>query len=96
MNNTLPNANHASWNKGKPTGQKSALRLNQIYAIRVRRQLANRTRDLALFNLPLDWKLRACDLLQLRVHDVTHGSQMASRAVVIQQKTKRPVHFEIA
>lgn len=95
MNNTLPNAIHAPWNKGKLTGQKSPLRLNEIYAIRVRLQLANRIRDLALFNLALDSKLRACDLLQLRVHDVTHGSQMASRAVVMQQKTRRPVQFEI-
>lgn len=95
MNNTIPSVTHAPWNKGKLTGRKSPLRLNEIYAIRVRLQLANRTRDLALFNLALDSKLRACDLLQLRVHDVTHGSQMASRAVVMQKKTKRPVQFEI-
>jgi integrase len=83
------------WNKGKLTGQKAPLRLNEIYAIRVRLQLAHRTRDLALFNLAIDSKLRACDLLQLRVQDVTHGAQMASRTVVMQQKTKRPVQFEI-
>ena len=90
-----PTTIHAPWNKGKLTGQKAPLRLNEIYAIRVRLQLANRTRDLALFNLAIDSKLRACDLLKLRVQDVTHGSQMASRAVVMQQKTKRPVQFEI-
>lgn len=86
---------HIPWNKGKLTGQKAPLRLNEIYAIRVRLQLAHRNRDLALFNLAIDSKLRACDLLKLRVQDVTHGTQMASRAVVMQQKTKRPVQFEI-
>lgn len=85
----------APWNKGKLTGQKAPLRLNEIYAIRVRLQLAHRIRDLALFNLAIDSKLRACDLLKLRVQDVSHGAQMASRAVVMQQKTKRPVQFEI-
>lgn len=83
------------WNKGKLTGQKAPLRLNEIYAIRVRLQLSRRTRDLALFNLAIDSKLRACDLLNLRVMDVMHGSQLASRAIVMQKKTKRPVQFEI-
>jgi integrase len=95
MQQPTPNAIHTPWNKGKLTGQKAPLRLNEIYAIRVRLQLAHRTRDLALFNLAIDSKLRACDLLQLRVQDVMHGTQMASRAVVMQQKTKRPVQFEI-
>lgn len=90
-----PTTIHAPWNKGKLTGQKAPLRLNEIYAIRVRLQLAHRIRDLVLFNLAIDSKLRACDLLKLRVQDVTHGAQMASRAVVMQQKTKRPVQFEI-
>jgi integrase len=95
MTPPLATATHVPWNKGKLTGQKAPLRLNEIYAIRVRLQLAHRTRDLALFNLAIDSKLRACDLLQLRVQDVTHGAQMASRTVVMQQKTKRPVQFEI-
>ena len=83
------------WNKGKLTGRKVPLRLNEIYAIRVRLQLAQRTRDLALFNLAIDSKLRPCDLVQLRVCDVTHGAQVASRAIIMQRKTKRPVQFEI-
>jgi integrase len=95
MNRTNATAIHTPWNKGKLTGQKAPLRLNEIYAIRVRLQLAHRTRDLALFNLAIDSKLRACDLLKLRAQDVTHGAQVASRAVVMQQKTKRPVQFEI-
>ena len=95
MNATATHPSRAPWNKGKLTGQKAPLRLHEIYAIRVRLQLAGRTRDLALFNLAIDSKLRACDLLQLRVQDVAHGAQVASRAIVMQQKTHRPVQFEI-
>ena len=58
------------WNKGKLVGQKTPLRLRDIWAIRVRLQLAERTRDLALFDLAIDSKLRACDLTKLRVCDV--------------------------
>ena len=83
------------WNKGKLVGQKAPLKLRDIWAIRIRLQLRHRTRDLALFNLAIDSKLRACDLVKLRVLDVAHGNQVASRAVVMQQKTQRPVQFEI-
>ena len=83
------------WNKGKLVGQKAPLKLRDIWAIRIRLQLRHCTRDLALFNLAIDSKLRACDLVKLRVLDVAHGNQTASRAVVMQQKTKRPVQFEI-
>ncbi len=83
------------WNKGKLVGQKAPLKLKDIWAIRVRLQLRNKVRDLALFNLAIDSKLRACDLVRLRVSDVSHGGQMASRAMVMQQKTGRPVQFEI-
>jgi integrase len=83
------------WNKGKLVGQKAPLKLKEIWAIRVRLQLANRHRELALFNLAIDSKLRACDLVKLRVRDVCHGGGMASRAIVLQQKTQRPVQFEI-
>jgi integrase len=83
------------WNKGKPVGQKAPLKLRDIWAIRVRLQLANRARDLALFNLAIDSKLRACDLVNLRVRDVSHGDRIAARALVMQQKTQRPVQFEI-
>jgi integrase len=85
----------APWNKAKLVGQKSPLKLKDIWAIRVRLQLAERKRDLALFNLAIDSKLRACDLVKLRVNDVAHGSQIAPRAMVLQQKTQRPVQFEI-
>lgn len=83
------------WNKGKLVGQKAPLRLKDIWAIRVRLQLAERTRELAMFNLAIDSKLRACDLVRLRVTDICHGDRVSSRAVVMQQKTKRPVQFEI-
>src|ERR1017187_5849679 len=83
------------WNKGKLVGQKTPFKLKEIWSIRVRLQIASRCRDLALFNLAIDSKLRACDLMQLRVRDVCHGQTMASRALVLQQKTRRPVQFEI-
>jgi site-specific recombinase XerD len=83
------------WNKGKLVGQKAPLRLKEIWAIRIRLQLAERTRELALFNLAVDSKLRACDLVKLSVADVTHGDRMALRTIVMQQKTQRPVQFEI-
>lgn len=83
------------WNKGKLVGQKAPLKLRDIWAIRIRLQLRHRTRDLALFNLAIDSKLRACDLVKLRVADVAHGGRVATRAVIMQQKTKRPVQFEI-
>jgi integrase len=83
------------WNKGKLVGQKKPLKLKEIWAIRIRLQLAERHRDLALFNLAIDSKLRGCDLTKLRVSDVTHGGRVMARAMVMQQKTQRPVQFEI-
>ncbi|MDV7212490.1 tyrosine-type recombinase/integrase [Azotobacter beijerinckii] len=95
MSATPINAGHQPWNKGKLVGQKAPLRLKDIWAIRVRLQIAEKTRDLALFNLAIDSKLRACDLVKLRVRDIAHGDRVASRAIVMQQKTQRPVQFEI-
>jgi integrase len=83
------------WNKGKLVGQKAPFKLKEIWAIRVRLQLEHRTRELALFDLGLDSKLRACDLVKLRVRDICHGERVAPRAIVMQQKTSRPVQFEI-
>lgn len=88
-------SNHMPWNKGKLIGQKLPLKLNEIWAIRVRLQLTHQTRSLALFNLAIDSKLRACDLVELRVNDVTQGGHVASRAIIMQRKTHRPVQFEI-
>jgi integrase len=86
---------HVPWNKGKRTGQKPPLKLREIWAIRIRLQLASVPRDLAMFNLAIACKLRACDLTKLRVRDVCHGERVAPRATVLQQKTQRPVQFEI-
>jgi len=93
------NAGRQPWNKGKLVDQKCPFKLKEIWAIRIRLQIASRfasrCRDLALFNLAVDSKLRACDLTQLRVRDVCHGQSIASRALILQQKTSRPVQFEI-
>ncbi len=67
--------NQVPWNKGKLVGQKLPLKLQEIWAIRIRLQLDNRFRDLALFNLAVDSKLRACDLLNLRVSDISTGGR---------------------
>mgnify|MGYP001547169378 CR=1 FL=1 len=83
------------WTKGSLVGQKAPLRLRDIWAIRVRLQLRHAARDLALFDLAIDSKLRARDLVKLRVLDVAHGERVAQRATVLQKKTQRPVQFEI-
>ena len=94
MDTATTNAVRATpWNKGKLVGQKPPLKLKEIWAIRIRLQLDHRARELALFNLAIDSKLRGCDLLGLRVHDVIQGSHVAARAIVMQKKTQRPVQL---
>jgi len=88
-------SSHIPWNKGKLTGQKPPLKLKEVWAIRIRLQLAKKVRDLALFNMAIDSKLRGCDIVTLRVNDVIHGQKVAHRAMVMQQKTGQPVQFEI-
>jgi integrase len=83
------------WNKGQLIGQKRPLKPRDVWAIRVRLELSNGRRDLALFDLALDSKLRACDLVRLRIQDVYAGDRARERATVIQKKTNRPVQFEI-
>ena len=83
------------WNKGKLVGQKAPLKPQEVWSIRVRLQLANNKRDLALFNLAIDSKLRGCDLLRLRVSDLRMGGEIRSRAKIIQQKTGTAVQFEV-
>lgn len=82
-------------NKGKLIGQKPPLKLKEIWAIRIHLQLSKRYRDIALFNLAIDSKLRACDLVRVKVSDVLHADRVARRAMVMQQKTRRTVQFEI-
>lgn len=90
-----PARSRVPWNKGKLAGQKPPLKLPEIWAIRTRLQIASNIRELALFNLAIDSKLRACDLTRLRVQEVRQGNHVGSRATVMQQKTQRPVQFEI-
>ena len=95
MDQTGSAARAVPWNNGKLVGQKAPLRVKDISAIRIRLQLQGSTRDLALFDLGIDSKLRACDLVRLRVRDVRHGDHLSARAIVLPQKTQRPVQFEI-
>ncbi len=85
----------AVWNKGRIVGQKRPLLPKHVWAIRVRLELAEHLRDLALFNMAVDGKLRGCDLVKLKVADVFVAEQVKERASVIQSKTGRPVQFEI-
>ncbi len=80
---------------GRPTGQKPPLQPKEVWAIRVRLQIAGRGRDLAFFNLAIDSKLRGCDLVYLKVSDIAQIGQARARAMIIQKKTKTPVRFEI-
>ena len=82
-----------SWNKGKLVGQKLPLKLEEIWSIRTRLEITSNLRELTMFNLALDSKLRACDFVKLKVRDVAHGTTVQSRALLIQQKTGRPVQF---
>ena len=86
---------HEPWNKGRLVGQKRPLKLQEICGIRIRLQLEENSRDLALFNLAIDSKLRGCDLVQLKVSDVMQGGRVRSRTQITQRKTQRPVQFEI-
>ena len=80
---------------GKLTGQEPALKMKEVLSIRARLDLKRRVRDLALFNLAIDSKLRGRDLVRLRVDDVAAGGEVKSRGIIVQKKTGRPVQFEI-
>lgn len=84
------------WNKGRLVGQKRPLLPKQVWAIRARLELAGNLRDLALFNLAIDSKLRGCDLVRLRVVDLVVGESVRDRVTVIQSKTNHPVQFEVS
>ena len=93
--NSSPKATCKPWNKVKIIGKKIPLRPKDIWSIRVRLQMQPHAKELALFNLGFDSKLRGYDLVSLGVRDVCHGSQVAHRAIVMQRKTHCPVQFEI-
>jgi site-specific recombinase XerC len=84
-----------AWNKGRIIGQKRPLLPKHVWAIRVRLELAESVRDLALFNMAIDAKLRGCDLVRLKVVDVFTAGRVKERTSVLQSKTKKPVQFEI-
>jgi site-specific recombinase XerC len=97
QNSNLPvvlSKRHA-WNKGRIVGQKRPLMPKHVWAIRVRLEISENTRDLALFNMAVDSKLRGCDLVKMKVSDVLATNQMKERASVLQSKTQKPVRFEI-
>src|SRR5438270_12505340 len=83
------------WNEGKLLGQKPPLKLKEVWAIRIRLQLDQRTRELALLNLAIDSKLRGCDLVALRVRVVVQRGDVAKRAIVTPKTTQRPAQFVI-
>ncbi|MDE5454177.1 tyrosine-type recombinase/integrase [Bradyrhizobium sp. CSA112] len=93
--NATPATKRVPWNKGMLTGAKPPLRPKHVWSIRTKLQIEGRTRDLALFNLAIDSKLRGCDVVAIRVEDVAAGGYTADRAIVRQKKTGRPVKFEL-
>jgi len=95
QNSTHNFIKHTPWNKGKLIGQKQPFTLKDVWSIRIRLQDSNNVRELALFNLAIDSKLRACDLVKLKLRDISHGTHILKRAMIMQQKTKKPVQFEI-
>jgi integrase len=91
----LPVTSRTPWNKGKLIGAKPPLRPKHVWAIRTRLMVDGRTRDLAMFNLAIDSKLRGCDVVALKVDDVAPNGYTMVRAMVRQRKTGRPVKFEL-
>jgi integrase len=94
--NAPPARRRVPWNKGKLTGAKPPLRPKHVWSIRTKLQIEGRARDLAMFNLAIDSKLRGCDVVAIRVEDVAAGGYTADRATVRQKKTGRPVRFELS
>ena len=92
--NTTPT--QVPWNKGKVTGAKPPLRPKHVWSIRTKLQIEGRARDLAMFNLAIDSKLRGCDVVAIKVEDVAASGYTADRATLRQKKTGRPVRFELS
>src|ERR1700709_2389712 len=92
--NAVPAPKRVPWNKGKLAGAKPPVRPKHVWSIRTKLQIEGRARDLAMFNLAIDSKLRGYDVVAMRVEDVAAGGYTADRATVRQRKTGRPVRFE--
>jgi integrase len=90
----LSNGPHIPWNKGRLIEQVKPLKHKEIWAIRIK-LLLNKIRDLALFNLAIDSKLRGCDIVSIRGHDIIQGGKAVSRAMLLERKTQQPVRFEL-
>ena len=91
----LTTAHHKPWNKGKLIGAKPPLRPKHVWSIRTKLQVEGRMRDLAMFNLAIDSKLRGCDVVALKVEDIAPNGYAIDRATVRQRKTGQPVRFEV-
>src|SRR5690348_8730491 len=90
-----PTIQRIPWNKGKLTGAKPPLKLKHVWAIRTTLQNDRQVRDLALFNLAIDSKLRGCDVVAVKVDDIAPNGHAVDRATIRQRKTGRPVRFEL-
>jgi integrase len=91
----LDQGSRPAWNAGHKLGAKRPLQPKQVWAIRFWLERERRLRDRALFDLAIDSKLRGCDLVKVRIGDLVSGGRVKSRAMVVQQKTGRPVQFEL-
>src|ERR1700750_2919246 len=97
QDNPIPIASKSTpWNKGKLIGAKPPLRPKHVWSIRTKLQIERRTRDLAMFNLAIDSKLRGCDVVAIKVEDIAASGYTADRATVRQKKTGQPVRFELS
>ena len=94
-NLAIPTSKRAPWNKGKLIGAKPPLRQKHVWAIRTMLQAERSKRELAMFNLAIDSKLRGCDVVAIRVDNVAPNGYAIDRATVRQKKTGRPVRFEL-
>src|SRR6476646_5036922 len=94
-NSILPPPKRTPWNKGKLIGAKPPLLARHVWSIRTKLQIERRARELAMFNLAIDSKLRGCDVVALKVEDVAPNGYAVDRATIRQRKTGRPVKFEL-
>src|SRR3978361_486101 len=94
--NAVPAPKRVPWNKEKLTGAKPPRRPKHVWSTRTKLQIEGRARDLAMFNLAIDSKLRGCDVVAFRVEDISAGGYTTDRATVRQKKTGRPVRFELS
>src|SRR3954470_24047326 len=94
-NSILPAPKRTPWNKGKLIGAKPPLLARHVWSIRTKLQIERRVRELAMFNLAIDSKLRGCDVVAIRLEDVAPNGYALARATVRQRKTGRPVRFEL-